>query len=402
MMMRVAAVALFALLGGLAQARADVDEIGTVEQIRTALYGTLAGSSDAERLFKNDQVFADETIATVRKSSAQIRFIDDTNLWLGESSQVVLDTFVFDPSTGTGQMVAELGVGLFRFVTGNLPNDGVEIITPVATIGVRGTDFSVAVAEDGSTEVTVYAGMVTVSPLAGGGAQSVGAGETAAVGPGGSGVSVSAGRSSPPASVASGGGDSGAANAGGGGSCFTGETRVVMADGQLKAIQDITVGEAVLGRNGAFNVVTGVKRIRLDGRMLYGFDSGTPFVTAEHPFMTTDGWKSINPAATAEENPSLRVGRLERGDLLAVIEQSAWRLAAFGDPRGTIDGALHYEVLTSMTPTAADAGTVVHNLLVDGNHTYWVVQSDAAPLAQTISVTPAAPRSAYLVHNKGQ
>ncbi|MEE8171815.1 MAG: FecR domain-containing protein, partial [Alphaproteobacteria bacterium] len=122
-------------------------EIGNVEEIRLALYGTVAGG-DSERLFKNDNVYADELIETVKKSGAQIRFLDDTDLWLGPSSQLTLDTFIYDPNQGTGEMVAELGVGLFRFVTGNLPNEGFEILTPVATIGIRGTDFSVALAEN--------------------------------------------------------------------------------------------------------------------------------------------------------------------------------------------------------------------------------------------------------------
>ena len=397
------------------QARAETVEIGNVEEIRLALYGTVAGG-DSERLYKNDHVYADELIETVKKPSAQIRFLDDTDLWLGAPSQLTLDSFIYDPDRGSGEMVAELTVGLFRFVTGNLPGPSYEILTPAVIIGIRGTDFSVAVAASGATEVSVYSGQVSVSPRGGGAAAAVNPGETASVATANGTVSVSpSSQSAPPASVsagqgsassgaASGGGNGGGGGSGGGSSCFTPETRIVMADGRLKAISDIAIGEVVLGRDGTHNLVTGIERVKLGGRMLYGFDGGPPFVTAEHPFMTESGWKSIDPSATAAENGALDVARLEPGDGLLTMRRSAWRLAALGDPRGLAEGAVGHQRLASLAAVAADSATLLYNLLLDGDHSYWVVQSGAAALMQTISATvetEGGAGTAYLVHNKG-
>ena len=39
---------------------------------------------------------------------------------------------------------------------------------------------------------------------------------------------------------------------------------MVMANGQLKAIKDIVVGERVLGQDGTHNVVTGIERVTLE------------------------------------------------------------------------------------------------------------------------------------------
>jgi hypothetical protein len=198
------------------QARAKTVEIGNIEEISLALYGTVAGG-DSMRLWENDHVYADELIETVKKSSAQIRFLDDTNLWLGASSQLILDSFIYDPKPGTGEMVAELGVGLFRFITGNLPGKSYAVLTPVATIGIRGTDLSVAVAKNGATAVTVYSGQVTVSPRGGGATQSVNPGQTATVATATGNVSVSpSSQTAPPASVSTGHGAV-AAHGGGGG-----------------------------------------------------------------------------------------------------------------------------------------------------------------------------------------
>ena len=177
-----------------------------------------------------------------------------------------------------------------------------------------------------------------------------------------------------------------------------------MADGRLKAISDIAIGEVVLGRDGAHNLVSGIERVRLGGRMLYGFNGGPPFVTAEHPFMTESGWKSIDPAATAAENGALNVARLAPGDGLLTMRRSAWRLAALGDTRGVAAGAVGHLTLGRLAAVAADSATLLYNLLLDGDHSYWVVQSGAAALMQTISATAeteGGAGQAYLVHNKG-
>ena len=411
--LRSLAAALVLSLGLLASlhARAENVEIGSVEEIRIALYGTVAGG-DSERLYKHDHVYADELIETVKKSGALIKFLDNTDLWLGASSQMTLDSFIYDPDQGSGELVAELGIGLFRFVTGNVPHENFRVLTPVATIGIRGTDFSVSVAENGATDVSVFSGQVSVSPRGGGAAQSVNTGETASVASATGSVSVSpSGQTTPPASVSAGSGTTsgnvgggGGGGGGGSGSCFTPETRVVMADGQLKAIQDIRVGEIVLGRDGAHNAVTDVERVTLGSRKLYGFDGGPLFVTAEHPFMTDAGWKAIDPAATAAENANLQVAKLEPGDALVTMRRSAWRLAALGDPRGLPDGALGHQKLGTVIAAAADSGTQLYNLLLDGNHAYWIVQAGATPLLQTISHTAEranGTEKAYLVHNKG-
>ena len=79
------------------QARVETVEIGNVEEVHLALYGTVSGG-ESERLYINDSVFADELIETVKKSNAQIRFVDNTDLWLGPSNSLILDSFIFDPN----------------------------------------------------------------------------------------------------------------------------------------------------------------------------------------------------------------------------------------------------------------------------------------------------------------
>ncbi len=116
-------------------------------------------------------------------------------------------------------------------------------------------------------------------------------------------------------------------------SCFVAGTLVRVADGSLVPIEQIKPGDRVLGVNGQVNIVLGVERRRLGNRRLYRFNGANPFVTAEHPFLASDGkWKSLNPTMTAEENPLLEVSPLQVGDSVQVwSEENCFRTRVAGN-----------------------------------------------------------------------
>ncbi len=72
-------------------------------------------------------------------------------------------------------------------------------------------------------------------------------------------------------------------------SCFTGDTRILMADGQEKPIRAVRVGDLVMGTGGRANRVVSIGRPVLGNRLLYSINGGPHFVTSEHPFMTATG-----------------------------------------------------------------------------------------------------------------
>ena len=133
-------------------------------------------------------------------------------------------------------------------------------------------------------------------------------------------------------------------------SCFVAGTPVRMADGSEKAIESIQVGEMVLGTDGAANEVVGFGRPRLGGRQLYALNGSDFFVTADHAFLTTKGWKAFDPDAINRINPTLKATRLEVGDILL-------------KPGGTVE-------LRSVAARDAAPETVVYNLHLVGNNTY--------------------------------
>ena len=85
-------------------------------------------------------------------------------------------------------------------------------------------------------------------------------------------------------------------------SCFIAGTKIKMADGTDKNIEDVVVGDVVKGHNGD-NTVIELDWVTLGDRKLYAFnDSEHYFFTSEHPFMTEEGWKSVKPEKTKERD----------------------------------------------------------------------------------------------------
>lgn len=134
--------------------------------------------------------------------------------------------------------------------------------------------------------------------------------------------------------------------------CFTGDTLVTMQDGSTKQIADIEIGDIVLGMDDEKNVVTGIEVPPLGQRSVYAFNGGKPFVTREHPFMTSKGWKSLNPASTKAEGHDVVTGLLLVGDH---IHQ---------------EGEVLFPV-ESIDKHRFDPETPVYNLMLSGNHTYY-------------------------------
>ncbi len=85
-------------------------------------------------------------------------------------------------------------------------------------------------------------------------------------------------------------------------SCFIAGTKVTMADGTLKNIENVKVGDKVKGHKEE-NTVIKLDPTLLADRKLYSFnDNEHYFFTSEHPFMTEEGWKSIKPEKTKERD----------------------------------------------------------------------------------------------------
>lgn len=80
--------------------------------------------------------------------------------------------------------------------------------------------------------------------------------------------------------------------------CFVAGTEIDLANGDSKNIEDIIVGDEVIGWKDSERingVVSELKPTYLGNRSLYNINDLKITFTDEHPFLTKDGWKSIAP-----------------------------------------------------------------------------------------------------------
>ena len=143
---------------------------------------------------------------------------------------------------------------------------------------------------------------------------------------------------------------------GGGGGCFVAGTQVTMADGALKNIEDILVGDKLI--DGQNKVVTVKKLIPLNyAGEIYGINGGGYFFTPNHPFLTVEGWKSLDPQASLKETPGLKVTQLKVGDIL--IKRNGIEMILSLDSIPTREKVYNFELDGSHEYIADDY--VVHN-----------------------------------------
>lgn len=157
-----AVVAAATAIAAAAQAATPVGEVSRHQ-------GTSIGLSEGtERaLATGAAVHLQEEISTGEAARLEITFDDGTTLTLGEKARLVIDRFVYDPADGLERMALSTA-GAFRFVSGALkqPAAEVSVATPVALIGIRGTDFWGGPV-DGQFGVFLLEGSVSVTNSAG-------------------------------------------------------------------------------------------------------------------------------------------------------------------------------------------------------------------------------------------
>lgn len=150
------------LVGLSLAAGAVAQPIGTAVLIERWAYGTPPRMARRD-LVEQDAVVADELLETVEYGALHVRLADNTDFRLGSASSAVLDSFVYNPSANTGEILINVGKGVFRYVSGemDLGTEAFQIRTPDALIGVRGTDLFVFVGIFG-TIVQVLTGSAQV------------------------------------------------------------------------------------------------------------------------------------------------------------------------------------------------------------------------------------------------
>ena len=130
--------------GSTARALAEDAEIGMVKTVQGAAFvtsgGTKAPATLGLRLHKRD------VIETGADGSVGVTFQDDTIISVGPDSSLALDQFDFAPAEEKYSFVTRMTRGTMYYASGvmaKLAPEAVSVVTPVGTIGIRGTRFLV-------------------------------------------------------------------------------------------------------------------------------------------------------------------------------------------------------------------------------------------------------------------
>ena len=110
-----------------------------------------ASTADIERvLTQGDPVFVEDQVTTGDKSFAILQFIDGAKVTVRPNSKLIIDQYVFN---GGDQDAATLNLleGGLRIITGAMAKtqpESYKVKTPVALMGVRGTEFAIMLCGD--------------------------------------------------------------------------------------------------------------------------------------------------------------------------------------------------------------------------------------------------------------
>lgn len=152
MLLRAAPAALVLSFGvaGTAPAQ-DQPQAGVAAAVVSPVELRRPAASSPLEVASGSQIFLEDRILTGAGSRMQVLLLDETTLTIGPNSDLVIDRFVYDPESGTGEIAAEMATGFLRYLSGQVASEtpeNVRINTPAASMGIRGTALFIAQSPD--------------------------------------------------------------------------------------------------------------------------------------------------------------------------------------------------------------------------------------------------------------
>jgi hypothetical protein len=139
-----------------AQAPASQSEVGVASA--ATLIATGKPPHQPERVLEiGTDLVEDEKITTSETGRIHLLFRDGSTLTVGPNSNLVLDTYLYDPKAKSGKIAFSATKGVFRFIGGRISKSSrVEFKTPVATLGIRGGINQFSVGPSGRSVTTTH------------------------------------------------------------------------------------------------------------------------------------------------------------------------------------------------------------------------------------------------------
>ena len=144
-------IAIFSLIF-LFNISSNAEETLKIEKQLVGIIGATSGTVKTETrdLKPGDKIYLNETIYAAEGSGTQILLLDQSTFTVGADSEVVMDTFIFDPETNDGKIVASVKQGSLKIISGLISKkdpDALTVEVPEGTLGSRGTEFQTIVSK---------------------------------------------------------------------------------------------------------------------------------------------------------------------------------------------------------------------------------------------------------------
>lgn len=143
--------------------------VGTAGAVRGTVYW-LGDDGKKVPISSGNPIFFNKRVITEQDSHVQLLLVDGTVFTLGPNADMVIDDFVFDPSTSVRKASVRMIKGLFRWTgakAGLYPPENSKVKLAVGTIGIRGTDFEVSYQPSMPGYIKLYEGELLVTPYDG-------------------------------------------------------------------------------------------------------------------------------------------------------------------------------------------------------------------------------------------
>ena len=139
------------------------NNVATVTAIKGSATITRGSSDIGAKL--GSKLQEKDNIKTHENTKVQLIFTDETIISLGKNSDFSIEEFLFED---TQEPVAKFGMikGAMRAITGKIGKIAPQkfsVSTKTATIGIRGTNFTIIAGEDGSHQVYCTYGKISVT-----------------------------------------------------------------------------------------------------------------------------------------------------------------------------------------------------------------------------------------------
>jgi hypothetical protein len=148
---------------------ADAQErVGVNSAVNPDVSGAPPGAPSRRLVIGGDVLFK-EHITTNSQGQTQVLFLDKSAMTVAPNSEITIDEFVYDPTTGTGKLALSAVHGVFRFIGGKLSKNenAVSMSTPQGSLSVRGGIFLASVASIGTAVTFVYGQGLIISNAVG-------------------------------------------------------------------------------------------------------------------------------------------------------------------------------------------------------------------------------------------